>query len=324
MRRPVPIEWLAGGLASNITGVERVALALAGSLITSGIASPSDFLVCVANGSELESEFERMGVPCIGEGRSRGHRGSPRIVHNFGRELRVRRPGETYIFTVHDWGPFHDREMSPKARIAWSSSIILGHLRASDVHYVNARLPATKPAIVPSARQSLVCPPDSLPVPGRIVLEEPRFALFVGTAAKRKRLDLVSKISASVQWPVVLVGDGTELFGGENVVGRGRVTEAELEQCYREAACVLLLSEYEGFGIPILEGARRGVHSVVSPEVLTTLPHELHGFCHPVAEMSPSALADAVAKATARRGHERFEGTLLQPLLSLYEERLAR
>jgi glycosyltransferase involved in cell wall biosynthesis len=316
------IEWLASGLSPYITGVERVALSLATRLFEGGVVEPADIRARVDRDGELAGELTAMGVACVPGRLRQSHR--PRLVHNFGRTLRAHRGAESYLFTVHDWGPFRDSSMPAKARLAWASSMELGHALATDVHYVNHRLSETRPRYLPKPRASFVCYSETTHTSAPSALADPEFALFVGTASPRKRLDALCELAPQMPVPVVLVGQGTEAWGGPNIDGRGRVSEAELEDAFRHAACILLVSAYEGFGVPILEGARRGIHSVVSAEVLENLPESLQGFCHPVAELTGPAMAHAVVDATAQRGGAHFDEDLFGPLVDYYSERIRR
>lgn len=317
------IVWLCGGLAPTITGIERIAVALAADLVAHGIATPEDFRVHADPGSELRAELSALGLPCVDPRWSSGRSDADaRLVHNFGRTVRWRRGADTYLFSVWDWGPFRDAKMPARARVAWTAAMTTGHVRATDVHYLNARLPELRPRVVHAPRRSFVCAAETVSALRANTIDEPAFALFVGTANARKRLDVLARIGDRAGWPVELVGQGTETIRAANVRGRGRVDEAELEECYRRAACVVLISSYEGFGVPILEAARRGIHSVVSPEVHDVLPASLRGYCHILAAETSAAFAEAVAAATAARGSSRFTEDLFDPLLDLYRERL--
>jgi glycosyltransferase involved in cell wall biosynthesis len=55
-----------------------------------------------------------------------------------------------------------------------------------------------------------------------------------------------------------------ELDLGSHVRLLGFVSEATLAECYAAADAAVFLSEYEGFGLPALEAAARGVPLVVS------------------------------------------------------------
>jgi glycosyltransferase involved in cell wall biosynthesis len=95
--------------------------------------------------------------------------------------------------------------------------------------------------------------------------------LFVGDLAEpRKRIDRVSAVFARLlqrrpQLRLVLVGNRTEDVRDRIPAElhsacdcRGYVSEQELRQAYAESLGVLLLSDYEAFGIPILEALASG------------------------------------------------------------------
>ena len=103
--------------------------------------------------------------------------------------------------------------------------------------------------------------------------------LFVGDLAEpRKRFDRILAIWPRLlaRWPelkLVVIGNGSEkaldripLELRPSCELRGYVSEPELRQAYAESAGVLLLSEFEAFGIPILEGLVSG-----TPVFLTDL-----------------------------------------------------
>jgi len=103
--------------------------------------------------------------------------------------------------------------------------------------------------------------------------------LFVGDLAEpRKRFDRVLAVLPRLlaRWPelkLVVIGNGSEKALGRIPAGlrpacelRGYVAEPELRRAYAESRGVFLLSEFEAFGIPILEGLVSG-----TPVFLTDL-----------------------------------------------------
>jgi len=102
--------------------------------------------------------------------------------------------------------------------------------------------------------------------------------LHVGSTAPRKRLDVLLRVCSALaeRFPdvrLVRVGDpltaeqealvrGSALDG--RYIGISRVSERVLAALYRRAALVLLPSEREGFGLPIVEALACGVPLVAS------------------------------------------------------------
>jgi glycosyltransferase involved in cell wall biosynthesis len=69
---------------------------------------------------------------------------------------------------------------------------------------------------------------------------------------------------------LVIAGTGnSRIFGGERgavegVIHTGRVTDGELRALYENAACFVLPSLYEGFGLPLLEAMALGCAALSS------------------------------------------------------------
>lgn len=94
------------------------------------------------------------------------------------------------------------------------------------------------------------------------------FALIVGNLAPHKNVEAAAQALADAGLPVVIVGVAQQIFrktkvgNHPNLVFLGRVDDEHLSYLYATAGVLISPSRYEGFGIPIVEAARRGCPSV--------------------------------------------------------------
>ena len=146
--------------------------------------------------------------------------------------------------------------------------------------------------------------------------------LFVGDLAEpRKRFDRILKILPALlyRWPelkLVVIGNGSDAAMSRIPEElrpfcelRGYVTEAEVRQAYAESQAVILLSEFEAFGIPILEGLISGTPVFLTDiEVTRSLFEQFKG-----AHFCPGDDADAtlaIVKSVLERGPESIADTI--------------
>ncbi len=93
------------------------------------------------------------------------------------------------------------------------------------------------------------------------------FALFVGSRSRYKNFGLAVEAVALTNLSLVVVGkelDGDEQAFIDKFLPAGRykclkgISNASLNQLYNGAFCLLYISSYEGFGIPVIEAQRAG------------------------------------------------------------------
>ena len=330
------VLWVATGLSAQLTGIERFALGLADALFAGGVLVPERLTVVVDERARWAGPLVAAGAAVVRKRHGRWLRASsgdthPILVHNLGGGRfpvrSVMAPGQMRIYSVYDWGPVRDATMSTKARLAWGAVMAAGVRGADVVHYLNTELEQTRPRLLPVPKRSIVSYADSALAGASAAASEGRsgYSLFVGTAAPRKRLPEVAAMAGLSASPVVMVGAGTEAFRGHpHVMALGRVSDALLQRLLDACDALLLVSTYEGFGVPILEAAARGIASVVSPEVASTLPADLRAYVHVVDPTDAAAFGGAVTVATARRGLPRYDAQgILGPLLDLYRDAVA-
>jgi glycosyltransferase involved in cell wall biosynthesis len=125
--------------------------------------------------------------------------------------------------------------------------------------------------------------------------------LFVGAIQARKDPIAAAEAAQSVGLPLVVAGPEREPALARELERhgadlRGYVEKDELVRLYRGAACLVLPSRYEGFGLPVLEAMACGTPVVAHSDPAL---REVAGEVAVYAE--PGRLADAIRQALAER-----------------------
>lgn len=114
--------------------------------------------------------------------------------------------------------------------------------------------------------------------PGEVRFQGPATLLHVGSCIPRKRIDVLLEVVAEVrrrnpEVQLIKVGgtwtteqrDQIARLGLANAIDhRQNLSRADLAEQYRAASVVLVPSEYEGFGLPVIEGLACGAVVITS------------------------------------------------------------
>lgn len=124
------------------------------------------------------------------------------------------------------------------------------------------------------------------------------YVLFVGAVQERKNPLAALEAARAAGLPLVVAGPrrDTELareLARRGADVRGYVTQAELADLYRSAACLVMPSRYEGFGLPVLEAMASGTPVVAAPDpALREVAGDAAVFVEP--ERLPDGIREAI------------------------------
>lgn len=144
-------------------------------------------------------------------------------------------------------------------------------------------------------------------------LPDKPYTVFVGTFFNRRHIPeliaAVEKVNRTQPFSLALVGED-KTFPAQNIetlindanqrLGRVAVyryknlSDASLALLYKNASSISLLSEYEGFGLPLLEGMALGTPVLIAPgSSLSEVAKDAALTCDPT---DPNAIADSLLK----------------------------
>jgi glycosyltransferase involved in cell wall biosynthesis len=220
------------------------------------------------------------------------------------------------VVTVHDLS--FEREpglMGRRDRLVFRTQVPRAVRRAARVFAVSERTKRDLVERYDVPEKRIVVTPNGVDAafsPDGPRAEGPPYALFVGTLQPRKDPLAAVEALALVDTDLRLVLAGPDKGDGERarrvaerlgVDGRvefaGHVDKEELARLYRGAACLVLPSRYEGFGLPVLEAMASG-----TPVVATTagaIPEVAGDAAVLVEPGDPVALAGGIERALADR-----------------------
>jgi glycosyltransferase involved in cell wall biosynthesis len=222
------------------------------------------------------------------------------------------RPVGASVVTVHDLAFEREPELMPRAdRLVFKAVVPRSARRADHVIAVSDRtkddlmelydVPEQKISVIPHGVDPAFTPGTN---------DAEGYLLFVGAVQRRKDPRAALEAAQELRMPLVVVGPEKEAALARELrrLGadlRGYVEKPELAELYREAACLVVPSRYEGFGLPVLEAMASGTPVVAAPDPALV---EVAGDAAVYADQGD--LSGAILHALDRRSELRAAGLL--------------
>jgi glycosyltransferase involved in cell wall biosynthesis len=225
----------------------------------------------------------------------------PALAH-FQHALPLRCPCPAVV-TIHDLSFERDPSVMPLSdRLVFKTFVRRSARHAAHVLAVSERtkgdivelygIPPARITVTPHGADPAFSPGDG---------DRGEYLLLVGSVEKRKNPLAAAAAASEIGLRLVVTGPvrDAELAGELERRGaqlRGYVVQEELVELYRGAACLLMPSRYEGFGLPVLEAMASGTPVVAAPDAaLREVAGEAAVF------VEPERLADGVREALVHR-----------------------
>jgi glycosyltransferase involved in cell wall biosynthesis len=206
------------------------------------------------------------------------------------------------VVTVHDVS-FERRPplMPVRDRLVFRFAVRRAVRRAARILTVSERTKRDLASLYGVPEERIVVTPNGVGAAFALGGRPDSYALFVGAIQRRK--DPLAAAEAATAAGLRLVAAGPRKDEGlarelerAGADVRGYVAAEELADLYRRAACVILPSKHEGFGLPVLEAMASGTPVVATPDEAV---REVAGAAAVYADRP--GLADAVRRALAER-----------------------